>query len=86
MQTADLNKQEAHLLAVLSGKRFLQMEGHDCRQPSDRRRYDALSDRFRPTLSDSPRQAREIDRISKIRKETLPPGYRPETQQEGSRT
>ena len=27
MQTADLNKQEAHLLAVLSGKRFLQMEG-----------------------------------------------------------
>lgn len=27
MQTADLNKQEAHLLAVLSGKRFLKMEG-----------------------------------------------------------
>ena len=27
MQTADLNKQEAHLLAVLSGNRFLQMEG-----------------------------------------------------------
>lgn len=27
MKTADLNKQEAHLLAVLSGKRFLQMEG-----------------------------------------------------------
>ncbi|ANH39551.1 hypothetical protein I601_3144 [Nocardioides dokdonensis FR1436] len=27
MQTADLNEQEAHLLAVLSGKRFLQMEG-----------------------------------------------------------
>jgi hypothetical protein len=27
MKTADMNKQEAHLLAVLSGKRFLQMEG-----------------------------------------------------------
>lgn len=27
MQTADMNREEAHLLAVLSGKRFLQMEG-----------------------------------------------------------
>lgn len=27
MQTPDLNKQEAHLLAVLSSQRFLQMEG-----------------------------------------------------------
>lgn len=27
MKTADLTKQEEHLLAVLSGKRFLQMEG-----------------------------------------------------------
>ena len=27
MQTADLHKQEAHLLAVLSGHRFLKMEG-----------------------------------------------------------
>lgn len=27
MHTVDLNKHEAHLLAVLSGKRFLQMEG-----------------------------------------------------------
>ena len=27
MRTSDFNKQEAHLLAVLSGKRFLQMEG-----------------------------------------------------------